>query len=238
MATITRRDPGYTTVAREVTDITVVAEREHARRGVRAGSSWGDVEVSHQVVSYLKRSQPSGEVVGEEPLDLPGPLAHHHRRVVDRARRRARRRRARRASTCPAPPTPPSTARSGCCRSSPPATAGTSAASRPPATPTPACSRCSCTTASPAVRASPSAASGPHGEWLGGHPGDHRGLRVRPRLPLVRAVAQVRQPEQPARQGRGAAPARRPARATPTPTRSRLPACCCWVWSSSPSAPC
>jgi DEAD/DEAH box helicase domain-containing protein len=29
------------------------------------------VDVSHQVVSFLKRRQPSGEVMGEEPLDLP-----------------------------------------------------------------------------------------------------------------------------------------------------------------------
>jgi DEAD/DEAH box helicase domain-containing protein len=29
------------------------------------------VHVSHQVVSYLKRRVPGGEVIGEEPLDLP-----------------------------------------------------------------------------------------------------------------------------------------------------------------------
>ena len=33
--------------------------------------SLGDVRVSHQVVSFLKRRVPSGEVIGEEPLDLP-----------------------------------------------------------------------------------------------------------------------------------------------------------------------
>jgi tetratricopeptide (TPR) repeat protein len=33
--------------------------------------SLGDVRVSHQVVSFLKRAVPSGEVLGEEPLDLP-----------------------------------------------------------------------------------------------------------------------------------------------------------------------
>ena len=31
----------------------------------------GEVEVTHQVVSYLKRRSPGGEVLSEEPLDLP-----------------------------------------------------------------------------------------------------------------------------------------------------------------------
>ncbi|MCW2815397.1 MAG: box helicase domain protein [Nocardioides sp.] len=69
-ATIVRDDPGYSTSAREVTDITIQGEREHRAWG-RCRLSLGDVEVSHQVVSYLKRLQPSGEVVGEQPLDLP-----------------------------------------------------------------------------------------------------------------------------------------------------------------------
>src|SRR6266508_2861126 len=49
--------------------------------------------------------------------------------------------------------------RSACCRCSPCATAGTSAASPPPGTPTPAWRRSSCTTAIRAVPASPSAAT-------------------------------------------------------------------------------
>jgi DEAD/DEAH box helicase domain-containing protein len=48
----------------------VVAEREGRDWGA-CRLSLGDVEVSHQVVSYLKRRQPGGEVVAEEPLDLP-----------------------------------------------------------------------------------------------------------------------------------------------------------------------
>lgn len=63
-------DPGYSTSAREVTSISVVGEREHADWGA-CRLSLGDVEVTHQVVSYLKRSHPSGEVIGEEALDLP-----------------------------------------------------------------------------------------------------------------------------------------------------------------------
>jgi DEAD/DEAH box helicase domain-containing protein len=70
VAVIARADPDYSTTAREITDITVVAEREGTGWGA-CRLSLGTVEVSHQVVSYLKRRQPSGEVIGEEPLDLP-----------------------------------------------------------------------------------------------------------------------------------------------------------------------
>lgn len=70
VAVMRRDDPGHSTTAREVIDIAVV--RERARRdwgGCRL--SFGDVEVSQQVVSFLKRRQPGGEVIGEEKLDLP-----------------------------------------------------------------------------------------------------------------------------------------------------------------------
>ena len=70
VAVIERAEPDHTTSAREVTDISVVAEREHTAWG-RCRLSLGEVAVSHQVVSYLLRRQPGGEVVGEEPLDLP-----------------------------------------------------------------------------------------------------------------------------------------------------------------------
>jgi DEAD/DEAH box helicase domain-containing protein len=60
----------WTTSARDTTDIRIVDEI--ARR------SWGDadlvhghVEVTNQVVSYLKRRYLTGAVLGEEPLDLP-----------------------------------------------------------------------------------------------------------------------------------------------------------------------
>ncbi len=70
VAVITRADPDWSTTAREITDITVVAEREGRDWGA-CRLSLGTVEVSHQVVSYLKRRQPGGEVIGEELLDLP-----------------------------------------------------------------------------------------------------------------------------------------------------------------------
>jgi DEAD/DEAH box helicase domain-containing protein len=70
VAVITAGDPGYSTSAREVTDISILAEQAHQRWG-DCRLSFGDVEVTHQVVAYLRRRQPSGEVLGEEPLDLP-----------------------------------------------------------------------------------------------------------------------------------------------------------------------
>src|SRR5699024_10907448 len=70
VAMMDRADPAYSTSAREITDIRIADEREHESWG-RCRRSFGDVDVAHQVVSYLKRRVPSGEVISEEPLDLP-----------------------------------------------------------------------------------------------------------------------------------------------------------------------
>jgi DEAD/DEAH box helicase domain-containing protein len=70
VAMIERAEPSYSTTAREITDITIVAERQHRRWG-DCRLSFGEVDVSHQVVSYLMKRQPGGEILGEEPLDLP-----------------------------------------------------------------------------------------------------------------------------------------------------------------------
>ena len=70
VATVVLDDPGYSTTAREVTDIEITEEREHADWGA-ARVSLGEVRVTHQVVSFLRRRVPSGESLGEEPLDLP-----------------------------------------------------------------------------------------------------------------------------------------------------------------------
>lgn len=70
VAIIERADPPYSTFAREITDITIRHELEHEDwHGSRL--SFGEVDVSHQVVAFLKRRQPGGEVMGEHPLDLP-----------------------------------------------------------------------------------------------------------------------------------------------------------------------
>jgi DEAD/DEAH box helicase domain-containing protein len=70
VATIERADVDYSTTARELTDITLVEELDHRTWG-EARISFGTVEVSHQVVSYLRRRQPSGQVLEEVRLDLP-----------------------------------------------------------------------------------------------------------------------------------------------------------------------
>ena len=70
VAVVEPADPDYSTSAREITDIAITEELEHTSWGP-ARISFGDVHVTHQVVSYLKRRSPSGEVMGEEPLDLP-----------------------------------------------------------------------------------------------------------------------------------------------------------------------
>jgi DEAD/DEAH box helicase domain-containing protein len=70
VAIVRPEDPDYTTTARSVTDIGI--------RGVDRERGWaasrlcfGTVGVTHQVVSYLRRRIGSGEVLGDDPLDLP-----------------------------------------------------------------------------------------------------------------------------------------------------------------------
>ena len=70
VALVHAEEPDHTTSAREVTDIAVVQSlRSSAYDGVEL--VFGTVDVTHQVVSYLKKRAGSGEVLGEEPLDLP-----------------------------------------------------------------------------------------------------------------------------------------------------------------------
>jgi DEAD/DEAH box helicase domain-containing protein len=70
VAMIDRTDVSYSTTARELTDITINRELDHRAWG-QARLSFGLVDVSHRVVSYLRRRQPSGDVIDEVPLDLP-----------------------------------------------------------------------------------------------------------------------------------------------------------------------
>jgi DEAD/DEAH box helicase domain-containing protein len=70
VALVERDDPEWTTSARDVTDIRIVdSQRAESRGGV--GLQLGTVDVTNQVVSFLRRRLGSGEVLGEEPLDLP-----------------------------------------------------------------------------------------------------------------------------------------------------------------------
>jgi DEAD/DEAH box helicase domain-containing protein len=61
--------PDWTTSARDLTDIAVVETLRSERWG-EAQLSFGTVEVTRQVVAFQRRAF-SGEVLGEEPLDLP-----------------------------------------------------------------------------------------------------------------------------------------------------------------------
>ncbi len=78
IALVELADPGYTTVAREVTGIEVAAELVRAAWG-EAAVCFGDVQVSRQVVSYTRRSLETGMVDDEIGLDLP------ERRLATRA---------------------------------------------------------------------------------------------------------------------------------------------------------
>ena len=70
IALVELTDPGYSTVAREITGIEVAAELTRAEWG-DALVCFGDVEVSRQVVSYSRRSLETGMLDDEVTLDLP-----------------------------------------------------------------------------------------------------------------------------------------------------------------------
>ena len=70
IALVEQGDPGYSTIARELTSIDVTAELTSSSWGP-ATVCFGDVHVSRQVVSYARRSTETGLLVGEDVLDLP-----------------------------------------------------------------------------------------------------------------------------------------------------------------------
>jgi DEAD/DEAH box helicase domain-containing protein len=63
-------DPGYSTTARDVTDIEVTSALRTAGWG-EATLYFGEVTVTRQVVSYLRRRPETGRVLGEHELCLP-----------------------------------------------------------------------------------------------------------------------------------------------------------------------
>jgi len=65
-----REEVDWTTSARDTTDIRIVDEIARTSWGA-ADLVHGHVEVTNQVVAYLKRRYLTGAVLGEEPLDLP-----------------------------------------------------------------------------------------------------------------------------------------------------------------------
>jgi DEAD/DEAH box helicase domain-containing protein len=63
-------DPGYTTTARDVTEIGVLSGRQQLAWG-EAEVCFGDVQVTRQVVSFTRRRADTGRSLGDTPLDLP-----------------------------------------------------------------------------------------------------------------------------------------------------------------------
>ena len=70
VAMLERAEPDYSTFARDVTDIRVVETATSTTWGP-VGLSFGTVQVTNQVVSFLRKRAVTGEVLSEEPLDLP-----------------------------------------------------------------------------------------------------------------------------------------------------------------------
>ncbi|HVV77391.1 MAG TPA: DEAD/DEAH box helicase [Mycobacteriales bacterium] len=70
VALVERHNPDWTTHARDVTDIRIV-ETRRTQRFEGVDLHFGTVDVTSRIVSFLRRRLGSGEVLGEEPLDLP-----------------------------------------------------------------------------------------------------------------------------------------------------------------------
>jgi DEAD/DEAH box helicase domain-containing protein len=71
IALVEAKDPGYATYAREVAQVRIVTEDRSEEWNPHCRIACGTVAVTSQVVGYLKRDSRTGQVLGEEPLDLP-----------------------------------------------------------------------------------------------------------------------------------------------------------------------
>ncbi|MBH0123149.1 DEAD/DEAH box helicase [Rhodococcus sp. CX] len=69
VALVHAEDPEWSTFARELTDITITSVDEQRTAG-DVTVTFARVEVTHQVIGYLRRL-PSGEVLDQIPLDMP-----------------------------------------------------------------------------------------------------------------------------------------------------------------------
>jgi DEAD/DEAH box helicase domain-containing protein len=70
VAMLERAAPDYSTFARDITDIRVL-DTETSTAWGPVELSFGTVQVTNQVVSFLRKRMITGEVLSEEPLDLP-----------------------------------------------------------------------------------------------------------------------------------------------------------------------
>ncbi|MFI6906670.1 DEAD/DEAH box helicase [Nonomuraea sp. NPDC050394] len=70
VALVGAAEPDYSTFARDITEIRVLKSLRTTPIGPGT-LTFGEVEVTRQVVSYLKRRLHTGEMLGDEPLELP-----------------------------------------------------------------------------------------------------------------------------------------------------------------------
>ena len=70
VAFVRREEVDYSTTAAEVADYRIVTTDQQIAWG-DAHLAIGEVEVTSQVVGYLRRRYATGEIIGEEPLDMP-----------------------------------------------------------------------------------------------------------------------------------------------------------------------
>ena len=70
VAVVAEADPDFYTQARDVTDIQIVDVRERRALG-GAEVCFGDVQVTNQVVGYVRKLVSTNEIVGDHPLALP-----------------------------------------------------------------------------------------------------------------------------------------------------------------------
>ena len=182
------RPAWYTQPKRETETLIERVLEERTALGVRL--CFGTVVVTEQVLAYQRRRLSDHEAIDLIPLELPPASFMTQALWYELVGRPT-------SGHC----TPPSTRRSPCCRCWRCATAGTSAASRPTGTRRPAGRRSSSTMATRAGSGSPAAAIRRSSGWSRRLPARER-VPVRVGLPVVRAVAQVRQFQRAARQGR------------------------------------
>lgn len=76
VALVRSGEPPYSTWARDTTDISVRSVRREETWPSGTTVHFGDVEVAQQVVGFLKRDVRTGEVLGEQPLELPERILH------------------------------------------------------------------------------------------------------------------------------------------------------------------
>jgi DEAD/DEAH box helicase domain-containing protein len=71
VALVRAASPDYTTTARDVTDIRILETTRSESWGPGARLHFGSVEVTNQVVSFQRKRVVTGEILGDDPLDLP-----------------------------------------------------------------------------------------------------------------------------------------------------------------------